>query len=118
MPLFAESSIMPFLIVGLLALVIVTLLIRSHRYLSRQKREQSATIVQTPRPKRVDRGPALDAPPDVLRWEVQMHGTARELSAQLDSKMGALQHLIADADRAADRLETALDRTSDAESRE
>ena len=36
-----------------------------------------------------------------------MHEIARELSAQLDSKMRALQSLIAEADRAAARLESA-----------
>ena len=36
-----------------------------------------------------------------------MHETARELSAKLDSKMQALQELIAEADRAAGRLEAA-----------
>ncbi len=37
-----------------------------------------------------------------------MHETARALSAELDGKMGALQSLIADADRAAARLEKSL----------
>ena len=44
-------------------------------------------------------------------WEVQMHDTARELSAQLDSKMSALRALVAEADRAAARLEAALERS-------
>ena len=39
-----------------------------------------------------------------------MHETARELSAQLDAKLGLLQSLIAEAGRAAERLEDALDR--------
>ena len=42
------------------------------------------------------------------QWEVDMHDTARELSARLDSKMIALQSLVAEADRAAARLEAAL----------
>ena len=37
-----------------------------------------------------------------------MHETARELSATLDSKMRALQELIAEADRAAGRLEAVV----------
>jgi hypothetical protein len=47
---------------------------------------------------------------DPARWEVEMHETARQLSAQLDAKLGLLQSLIVDADRAAARLEDALDR--------
>jgi hypothetical protein len=46
--------------------------------------------------------------PSTAQWEVDMHETARELKAQLDSKMRALQVLIAEADRAAARLEAAL----------
>jgi hypothetical protein len=39
-----------------------------------------------------------------------MHDTARDLSAQLDSKMAALQHLLREADRAAAHLEATLQR--------
>ena len=48
-----------------------------------------------------------DTIPEMDRWEVEMHETARELMARLDSKMRALQALIAEADRAAARLEAA-----------
>ena len=41
----------------------------------------------------------------------RMHETARQLSAQLDAKLSLLQSLIAEADRAAARLEDVLDRT-------
>jgi len=96
-----------------LAMMIVILLRRSHRKLGRRKQDESP-IVQIPRPKHEKRShDALDAPADVLRWEVQMHETARDLSGQLDSKMSALLALIADADRAAARLETALGRPID-----
>jgi hypothetical protein len=44
----------------------------------------------------------------MVNWEVEMHETARKLSAQLDSKMGALEQLTREADRAAARLEAAL----------
>jgi DNA-binding NarL/FixJ family response regulator len=39
-----------------------------------------------------------------------MHDLARELQAQLDSKIAILEHLIQDAKREADRLEAAIDR--------
>jgi len=38
-----------------------------------------------------------------------MHDVARDLSGQLTSKMSVLEHLIRDADRAAARLEAALE---------
>ena len=42
-----------------------------------------------------------------------MHDTARDLSAQLDSKLSALGALVAEADRAAARLEAALERAAE-----
>jgi hypothetical protein len=36
-----------------------------------------------------------DAPPEVLRWQVEMHETARDLKAELDSKLSAIQALVA-----------------------
>ena len=57
---------------------------------------------------------ATGAEHDLARWEVQMHETARELSAQLDAKLSLLQSLTAEADRAAERLEEALARVQSA----
>ena len=106
MTVFAQSNVVSGLMLGALALVIGWLLFRTHRYLARQKGTDSP-LVQVARPEQAEEGHHLAAPPDVLRWEVQMHETARELSAQLDSKMRVLQVLIAEADRAAARLEAA-----------
>jgi hypothetical protein len=113
MTMFTQSNVVTGLTLGALALVIGWLLLRTHRYLARQKRNDSP-LVRVARPKQADAGHHLDAPPDVLRWEVQMHETARELSAQLDSKMRVLQVLIAEADRAAARLEAAEGKPPDA----
>ncbi len=106
MHLFADSGWASGLALVALAGVIGWLLLRTHRHLSRQKQDNSP-LVRVSRPQQTEHGHHLDAPPNVLRWEVQMHETARELSAQLDSKMGALQALIAEADLAAARLEAA-----------
>lgn len=94
-------------VVFLLALIatIGILLMRSHRYFSRQRHAPTVRI-EPARPPR--RGLGANGPDEAARWEVEMHETARELSAQLDSKMGALAHLIREADRAATRLEKAL----------
>jgi len=108
MVLFAESGAVTAVVLGMLALVIGWLLLRSHRYFSRQRQDQS-TIVRTARPTRQETAHKLDAPGEVLRWEVEMHETARALAGELDSKMSALGALIAQADRAAARLEAALD---------
>ncbi len=113
MDLLDNSTLPSALFLVGLAMVIVILLRRSHRKLGRRKHDD-APMVRVPRPQqeRSAHG-TLDAPPDVLRWEVQMQEIGRDLSAQLDSKMSALQALIADADRAAARLETAMGQTPD-----
>jgi len=107
MGLFPQVGFPTLVVLAALGLTIGFLLMRSHRYLARQDKGRSP-IVRTPRPEPHGQGPGLDAPDDVMRWEVQMHETARDLSGQLDSKMGALSHLIREADRAAARLEAAL----------
>jgi DNA-binding NarL/FixJ family response regulator len=59
---------------------------------------------------RVAQQPLDDAPPELLRWQIEMHDTARELKGQLDCKLSALQALVALARRESDRLEAALHR--------
>jgi hypothetical protein len=49
-----------------------------------------------------------NAPPELLRWQIEMHDTARELKGQLDCKLSALQALVALARRESDRLEAAI----------
>jgi len=113
MTLLAQPGVVTGLMLGALALVIGWLLLRTHRQFSRQRRDD-APLARMARPQRSEQGYHLDAPPEVLHRDVQMHETARELSAQLDGKMGALQRLIAEADRAAARLEAAAARLPDA----
>ena len=84
------------------------LLIRLRRYARRQKKSRSV-VVRTDRPEPDERGHHIGLPAEAMKWEVEMHQTARDLSAQLDSKMSALGHLVEEADRASARLETALE---------
>jgi len=105
--LFARIEFSTLFALIALTMTIGWLLWRSHRYLARQEKGWSPPA-RTSRRQPHAKGPPLDAPDDVIRWEVQMHETARDLSGQLDSKMAALAHLIGEADRAAGRLEAAL----------
>ena len=110
------------------------LLMRTSRYFNRQRQEEPKWLrAARPRydgsatayPRSGDSSAAtpttppttsqrhLDAMPKTAQWEVDMHETARELKAQLDSKMSALQALIAEADRAASRLEAAIESRDD-----
>lgn len=93
-------------VVAAMAVFCWVLLRRSHRRLGRWPKDQP-TLVRTPRPEDESHDSDAPLPDDLVRWEVQMHETARNLSAQLDSKMSALESLIRDADRAAARLEAA-----------
>ena len=91
------------------ALIAGLLMLRSSRYYARQKRESGPSR----RGHRRECRRSGEEPGDVDRWEVQMHDTARDLSARLDSKLSMLQALVAEADRAAARLEAALARAAE-----
>jgi len=111
MPLFADTT-SPWAAVFLAGLILTIwiLLWRARRYYGRPRCHATSAggVSASPR-----QPPAHhDEPPEAMtRWEVEMYDTARELSAQLDNKMSALQALIREADRAAARLEAALDKT-------
>jgi hypothetical protein len=93
-----------------LALLIAILLRRSFRYYGRRGTTRDAPaeyLTQTPRPASNHRS-LSSAPADVLRWQVEMHETARDLKAELDSKMRLLQLLVAQAREQAERLEALL----------
>jgi hypothetical protein len=47
---------------------------------------------------------SLGAPPEVLRWQVELHDMARELKAELDSKMLAVTSLAKSYEQASKRL--------------
>lgn len=89
-------------------MVIFMLTRRSRRYLSKTRREQNQPVTRLVEPNR-DRA-LVDAPREVLRWQVEMHETARDLKAELDSKMGALQALVRQASAESARLEAAIQR--------
>ncbi|HVA49704.1 MAG TPA: hypothetical protein VNH11_25280 [Pirellulales bacterium] len=98
------------LFLGGLALTCGVLLFRTHRQLAvRPKAElpsPSGWSQSQSEPRPAHR---LDAPKDLRRWEVEAHGLARELNAQLDTKIGILEELIRQATRQAERLEAAIE---------
>jgi hypothetical protein len=100
----------------LLALTVVFLLIRTRIQLARQRQRWAAEASETMEVHEDEKawktGSPLSGrlPSDLAQWEVEMHETARQLSAQLDSKLSLLQSLIVEADRAAARLEGMLER--------
>jgi hypothetical protein len=51
---------------------------------------------------------SVEPPLELLRWQVEMHDTAKELKAELDSKLSALQALVIMARGESERLEAAI----------
>ena len=94
-----------------IALLTIILLRRSYRYYGRKKpkkTEAGAYLAKTARPTTTGRSLST-APAEVLRWQVEMHEIARELKAEMDSKMRSLQVLVLQAREEADRLQSILD---------
>ncbi len=110
MYVLAESSPYgTYFFLGVVIFAVALLLLRSQRSLGRRSSPREPLA---PAPRKEPSRPALHSGISAAadNWEVQMHEVARELSAQLDSKMGLLGQLTREADRAASRLETALAR--------
>jgi hypothetical protein len=99
----------------LLGVVLLTALLmrRWFRYFRVARRENRAPLTRPSRPVTATTRSLSDAPEDVLRWQVEMHETARQLKGELDSKMRALQILIRQSREQAERLEQLLQRCGD-----
>lgn len=97
------NYLFPLVMIG----AIVFLLNRIRRKRANASNRDSSELRRSP-PKRGSPAAYHRAPPDVARYEVEMHDLARELSARLDSKLVLLQHLVRDADQQASRLEAAI----------
>ncbi len=54
-----------------------------------------------------------DAPAEVLRWHVELHDTARDLKAELDSKLAAIQAATIAAKQATQEAEAAITQLQD-----
>ena len=106
---FARDNISTILAVIGMGLLIAIMLRRWSR-IRRQRHTSKSPIEHVPRPKDETGQPLANAPDDALRWQVEMHETARDLKGELDSKMGALQQLIGMARTESDRLEAAIAR--------
>jgi hypothetical protein len=94
---FEVASLLP---LAVILLCLVFLVRRSYRYFGRGRYGRRGAKKAEEK-----RRLTADKPVEILRWEVEMHETARTLSAQLDSKMSALQALVQSAQQEADRLE-------------
>ncbi|MDY0168383.1 MAG: hypothetical protein RBS80_17675 [Thermoguttaceae bacterium] len=113
MILLAQTDRLTLFLLVAIGLTIAIMMMRAHRYLSRQRGDDSALVVPRSRPDPVTR--LMDGPSELARWEVEMHQTARSLSAELDSRISVLRAMVAEGDRVASRLENALREASKVE---
>jgi DNA-binding NarL/FixJ family response regulator len=96
-----------------LALLVTILLRRSYRYFGRVSRRQTPAIEHVPRPRASTRERLDDAPKDVVRWQVEMHETARDLKAELDTKISVLRQLVLMATEQQEKLEQSIIRAQE-----
>jgi hypothetical protein len=94
------------LFLAALMVTIGVLLYSSNRYFARQRSAPPTWTSGRPAAPHSER--PSEPPEEVQNWEVAMHDYARQIRGELDSKMRVLQSLIAEADRAAARLERAV----------
>jgi len=101
MPFFADMSTFCFF-AGIAILTWVFL-----RKTYRRRKKTSAPHPRTPSTPSFTQ-PLIDAPREVARWQVEMHQLARDLKAEVETKIGLLQQTAIMARREADRLEKLL----------
>ncbi len=96
----------------LLGMVLLTWVLLRRRYEHRpgSSRANVSQIDRAGQPQEPAQPGSLDAGAEVIRWQVQMHETARDLKAELDSKMGVLQQLVRMAADHEQRLEQLIAR--------
>jgi hypothetical protein len=110
---FPEISSTQIIVLGAVFAVTTVLLMRTSRYFSRPKSPEPSWS-SVGRREKSNAGHSADMPQEMASWEVEMHEFVREIKAELDSKMRAVEAVTADADRAAARLEAALREFSNA----
>lgn len=97
-----------------LALTCGVLLFRTHRQLAARPKSVLPPPASFSQPSVAPRSAhRLDSPAEIRRWEVELHDLARDVQAQLDTKIGIMQQLVRDAQYQAERLEAAVARASE-----
>jgi len=105
------------LFLAALSATILVLLRRWSRYY-RRRSCGTARMRHVNGRKQADQSAPRDADAERIRAEVALHETARALSARLDSKIRVLEYLTGTAEGQIRRLETLLDQTRRAGSRD
>ena len=104
------SDFSSFLLVAGIGLLCYLLLRRSWGRLGRS-RQQDAADIHRPAAAGARRQSSLsDSPSEVVRWQVELHETARDIKAEIDTKLAALQALTIAARQECARLELLIAR--------
>ena len=106
MPLLAEINTSQLFLCGLLGTAgfILFQTQRRMRQVGRQEKSAAKSSLS------IKAGSHNAAPAELKNWQVDMHDFAREVSARIDSKLAALEHLTRAAHHECARLEAAIAR--------
>jgi hypothetical protein len=105
LPLIAELTPGTFAILAVVGLMTCMLLVRTQRQLKSGSGSHSHAKAGEHAPARQAARDQTQATRQLEQWEVRMHDLARELSAQLDSKMVAVELLVREAQEQIARFE-------------
>lgn len=97
--------------ISLAIMIVIRLLVRRQRKLRKSPSVQSQLTSYRAELNRLEprrETPLIDAPREISRWHVEMHEVARDIQAEIDTKVRLLQATLREANRAADRLETLI----------
>jgi hypothetical protein len=109
-----KSSLILAVAIGLLTFFAMRVWSRRLRSTTGLTRRESSLAPRTREAKSLQ--PLVDAPPEITRWQVEMHDLARDLKGELDTKIAVLEHLVIEARAEADRLEALVERAAPSDS--
>jgi hypothetical protein len=90
------------------ALATFILLRGTRAYLARSRADKTSPGTIRAELTKLETKPTSIPPKELLRWQVEMHETARDLKAEIDTKLAALQALTIAARQESERLEAAI----------
>ncbi|MDA7950658.1 MAG: hypothetical protein MPJ24_04135 [Pirellulaceae bacterium] len=112
MPILAIVSTGQAMFLTGLGVLVVILLKRHYRLTRKLKKQKKTHFVSTAPPALKKRELLIDAPPELQRWNVEIHEIARNLKAEITTKMVALEVLLKETKEAEERLKEQLSQTT------
>lgn len=107
--MWGQSASSLWMLAGI-ALATFILLRGTRAYLARARADKTSPGTIRAELTRMETKETALPPKELLRWQVEMHETARDLKAEIDTKLAALQALTIAARQESQRLEAAIDK--------